>query len=195
MKLLLLIPVFFITALATSMPSQAESSPLTGAPASVSVSPASTPSTLTVTAALGVALTFLSLGALRSIVDGDLIKTVNLPAAGATAYTPSIDIGTGPHTDKIEGRIKIPATPDLADDKTITVTFQHSSDDGVSDAFVAIPELSTLVTTGAGGIGHIAAERAVRFPSNTEAYVRCKIDALAAAGDNTDIEAEFTILL
>ncbi len=41
--------------------------------------------------------------------DGALIKSANLPAAGASASTVAIEIGTGPHLRNIEVRTEIEA--------------------------------------------------------------------------------------
>lgn len=129
----------------------------------------------------------------RKQVDAELTKVVNLPAAGATAYTPSIKVGgTGdPILDHVELKAILPATPDLADDKTVTVTVQDSDDDVT---FAAVEELATLVVTGAGGTGAAAAERAVRLPSTTKPYLRLAAAVQAAGGDNTAIELTLQLL-
>lgn len=128
---------------------------------------------------------------LRNLQDAQLIKTIALPAAAATANSASLDIGTGPHACCIELRINIPALPALVDAKTITVKLQDSAD---NITFADIEELASLVITGAGGVGAAAVEREVRLPSSTNRYVRLTVIALAAAGDNTAVSASLTVL-
>lgn len=133
----------------------------------------------------------LLLGSIRTIRDADLIKSVALPAAGATAVTPSIRLDTGPHVERFEGLLSIPATPALVDAKTVTVTMQHSDDDVT---FTAIPELATLVVTGAGGAGAAASERSFRFPGDVKKFVRASAAVQAAGGDNTAVLLSFSLL-
>lgn len=143
----------------------------------------------------GGAALFVFLGSMRQIVDESLRKLVNLPAAGESAVTPSIALGTGPHTDKVEGRIKLPAIPGLEDGKDLTIIIEHSDDDGVDDAFATVDAIAAQVLTGADAEGAAALEVAFRFPSGTKTYVRAKATLEAAGGDITDIELEFTLLL
>lgn len=129
----------------------------------------------------------------RSFKDANLKAVVNLPAAGATAYTPSLDFGSAgdPVLEEVEVEIAIPATPDLADDKTITCTLQDSADDS---SFGDIEEFAAVVITGAGGVGAAASSTKLRLPRTTKRYVRLKTVVLAAGGDNTAIEAVVQLL-
>lgn len=128
---------------------------------------------------------------MRTIKDANLRKLLNLPAAAGTAYTPSIKLGTGPHTEILEGLIKLPATPSLVDAKTVTLTLQDSADD---ITFNDVVPVAPLVVTGDGGDGAAAAESNFRFPPTIRMFVRLKVEVLAAGGDNTDIQAEFAVL-
>ncbi len=122
---------------------------------------------------------------IRRLADANLTKTKALPAAAATNYTDFIDLGStvlGPMADEIEVLVQIEGTPDLVDDKTITLTLQDSAD-GVSGA--AIASLATLVQTGAGGAGAAANERRYKFPPATRRYVRLGATVLTGGGDNT----------
>lgn len=118
--------------------------------------------------------------------DGLLTVTKALPAAAATAYTDSFDIGhatLGAVGDIIEIEASLPALPSLADTKTCTVTFQDSAD---NSTFAAITGLSTFVVTGvATGQGSAAATRQVRLPSGTRRYVRASAAVESSGGDNT----------
>jgi hypothetical protein len=130
----------------------------------------------------------------RKIIDVALLLSLVMPAAGANASSTSLRVGSGPHLEIFEGRIQIPATPSLVDAKTITLTVQHSDDDGANDAYADIPEIAPLIVTGAGGVGAAAGERDFRFPSSTKNYVRLHAAVLAAGGDNTAITATFVPL-
>lgn len=156
-------------------------------PAAISA-PASAQLTVTWSLALG---GLLFLGAVRSIQDGALIQAVALPAAGASAVTGGIDLGTGPHVGLIEGRLSLPATPALVDTKTISVTIEDSAD---NITFAAVPELSALVITGAGGVGAAAALRDFRFPGGVRRYVRASAAVQAAGGSNVAVALSFSIL-
>lgn len=128
---------------------------------------------------------------LRNIIAADAQKTKALPAAAATAYTDSINVGTGPHVANLEVRLALPALPSLVDAKTVTVTLQDSAD---NSTFADIEELATFVVTGAGGVGCAAATREVRLPSSAEKYIRAKIVVLTAGGDNTAKSLTLTVL-
>ena len=128
---------------------------------------------------------------LRTTVEQAALKTKALPAAAATAYTDSIEVGTGIHVKEFEVRLELPALPALVDAKTVTVTLQDSAD---NTTFADIEELATLVVTGAGGVGCTAATREVRLPSSTEKYIRAKIAVLTAGGDNTAKSLTLSVL-
>jgi hypothetical protein len=126
----------------------------------------------------------------RNITDALLTATVALPAAGAAASTPAIDLVTGGGVEACEVEISHPALANLANTISATLTIQHS--DEAAANFVAIPGLATLVTTG-GASGADAASRQVRFPSDCKRYVRLNAAVAANGGDNTD--ANVTIAL
>lgn len=120
---------------------------------------------------------------MHSLKDVQLIKTVALPAAGASAQTDSLDLLQGSDQEAhFEVELSLPALPSLADDKSVTVTLKDSEDDASFDAIAA---LAALVVTGAGGSGSAAASRKVRLPSDTRRYLRADVAVEAAGGDNT----------
>lgn len=109
------------------------------------------------------------------------------PAAGATANSDAIDLGSktpGPLTDKIQARIYSGAAPTLADTRSLTVSLQDSAD-GVT--FAAVPSVATMVQTGAGGAGAAAVERTIYLPPNIRRYVRVSSTASASTGDQTGV--------
>jgi hypothetical protein len=123
----------------------------------------------------------------RRLQDASFVKTKALPAAAAANATDSIDLGStslGPVADFLEVEISIPATPDLVDDKTITLTLKDSADD--SD-FSAIPAIATLVQTGASSAGAAAASRRFKLPPSCRRYLRLEAAVLTAGGDNTAV--------
>ena len=115
--------------------------------------------------------------------DANLIKTLALPAAGATAHTDILDLMQGPYQEPhFEVECSFPALPSLADGKNASAQLEDS-EDGVN--FAAIAALEPLVVTGAGGNGSALAIRKVRIPSDTRRYLRAAVSVDAEGGDNT----------
>jgi hypothetical protein len=113
------------------------------------------------------------------------IKTVALPAAGATASTAPLDFGTalpGPQGKGFELVVEVPALPSLANTKSATVTIQDSAN---GTDYAAIPGVGTLVQTGAGGTGAAAASLRIHLPPVIRRYVRASIAVEADGGNNT----------
>lgn len=121
----------------------------------------------------------------RNLRDLDFEVSKALPAAAATAYTDSIDLGQSKiqSLEAIEFEISIPATPNLVDAKTITIAVQDSADDST---FAAVdPAISTVITGVATSQGGPAKTVRFRLPSQTRQYVRLATTVLNAGGDNT----------
>jgi len=129
----------------------------------------------------------------RKIKDFNLTVTTALPAAAANADSDSIDMGSAGSAalESIELEISIPATPDLTDDDTITLTVQDSADDST---FATVTELEPLVVTGAGGAGAAAASIKYRLPSSTRRYINVNAAVLTGGGDNTDVSYTWRLL-
>ncbi len=125
--------------------------------------------------------------------DASLTVATALPAAGATAHSNAIDLHEkyGYALEDIEYLLSIPATPNLADTKNITITVEDSAD-GVN--FAAVPALATFVVTGAGGVGAAAASRRFRLPSDARRYLRVSAVVDAAGGGNTAVSFTLTPL-
>jgi len=132
-------------------------------------------------------------GATRTIRDDDLSVTTALPAAAANADSASLDLGAFSIAalENTELEISIPATPDLTDDDTITLTVQDSADDST---FATVTELEPLVVTGAGGAGAAAASIKYRLPSSTRRYINVNAAVLTGGGDNTDVSYTWRLL-
>lgn len=111
------------------------------------------------------------------------IKTVALPAAGASAATASLDFGTAlPGPQKITLALELPALPSLVDDKTVTLEVEDSADNAT---FAPIPGTGNMSVVGAGGAGAAAKTFRLNLPPVFRRYVRAKATVLAAGGDNT----------
>lgn len=118
----------------------------------------------------------------RNITDADLIKTVAVPAATATAATASIDLGMTepfPLVEQVDVLVSLPAQATLADGKTITVTLQDSADDS---SFAAIAGVATLVQTGGGGVGAVATSMRVKLPPAVRRYIKASASTVASSG-------------
>lgn len=119
------------------------------------------------------------------IRDTNLLKTKALPAAAATNYSDSIDLGDqapGLQHEAKQIEVAIPALPSLADDKTYTATLQDSADDST---FADVAPLAPIVLTGAGGAGAAAKTQLFPLPKDLRRYVRVKSVVQSAGGDNT----------
>jgi len=131
----------------------------------------------------------------RGLKSEDTTKFKALPAAAATNYSDSIDLGTDPATHGVllEGKLEIylPATPSLVDAKTVTLTLQDSADDST---FTDVTGIATVVATGASSAGAAAITREVPIPSTLRRYVRLKQAVLTAGGDNTAISTRLAFL-
>lgn len=126
----------------------------------------------------------------RILKDAELFKSKSLPAAGASASTASIQVGPGV-PESLQVKFAVEAVPSLADTKKCTTTLEHSDDDAT---FVAIPELATIVQTGAGGAGAAADSRTVYLPPSVKKFIRATSAVEAAGGDNTAKKVSLEIL-
>lgn len=130
----------------------------------------------------------------RNIQDALLTAVKALPAAGAAASSASIDLGqvlAESINEKIDVLLTVPAVPALVDAKTITYVFEDSADNA---AFAAIPELASVVSLGAGGLGAAAVSRRVKLPPSTRRYLRVTATVLAAGGDSTAVSLTLKVL-
>jgi hypothetical protein len=114
--------------------------------------------------------------------DKDVYISKSLPAANATAYTDSLYVGHGRLHD-FELELGHEALPVLADAKAATLKLQDSAD---NVNFTDVGVLSSLVTTGAGGVGAGANAVRLSLPSTVRAYVRASANIPTSGGNNTD---------
>lgn len=128
------------------------------------------------------------------IRDTHLKVTKALPAAAATNYSDSIDLGDQApglkHQNK-QMEVAIPATPSLVDAKTVTITIQDSADDS---SFADVAPLASVVVTGASSAGAAAKTQLFPLPKDLRRYVRVKQVVLTGGGDNTAKSVDFSIV-
>ncbi len=117
-------------------------------------------------------------------------KSVALPASSAAATTAAIDLeGGGAH---IAGKgwlvVRIPATPALADTKTITVSLTDCATLGGS--YTAITGYGAMVVTGATATpGGAATEFKLAIHPHVKRFVKATFTIPATSGDNTAVAA------
>jgi hypothetical protein len=113
-------------------------------------------------------------------------KSIGLPAAGATANTASLDLGSAPGpVPSLQVEILVALLTALVATKKITLTLQHSSDDAASDPFADVPGTGAMVVTGITGNGAPAALFRLFLPKDVKRYIRATATVEAAGGDNT----------
>jgi len=124
-----------------------------------------------------------------NVKDKNFIQTKALPAAGASAATDGFDLGAlssaGAFLPEVEFEVQLPATPNLVDNKSITIDVETDSVSNFASPTKVIGEL--IKVTGSGGNGGAAATKRFRLPTDTERYVRVKATVDAAGGDNTAV--------
>jgi hypothetical protein len=131
---------------------------------------------------------------IRKRKDASFLTSLPLPAAGAAADSGSIDLeatAPGVTAESIEVEIAHPALASLADDKDLTIHLEDSADDS---SFADISELSSIVSTGAGGGGAAAKTVTLKLPSDVKRYIRINAAVEAAGGDNTGSAATLNLL-
>ena len=127
--------------------------------------------------------------------DAALTVTKACPAAYANHNTATIDLKSttaGAFADSVEVEIVIPALPSLENGKTLTVKLQDSADDST---YADIPELASLVVTGAAGNkGGAADTRVIRLPSSAKRYLQANLAVEGSGGTNTDKSVTVSLL-
>ena len=130
----------------------------------------------------------------RAFKDATLVKSSVLPAAAANNSTASIDLQqatVGVNLDEIDVEIAVAATPDLVNDKTLTLTIQDSAD---NSSFDTVTGLTTLVLTGAGGAGAAAGVRRVKLPTGARRYLRANAAVESGGGSNIAVSYSISLL-
>jgi hypothetical protein len=128
----------------------------------------------------------------KGLTDLNLTVTKALPAANASNDSDSLDLGTttGGRIPRVELDVSLPATPDLVDTKTITLTLQDSAD---NSSFTAIADIPAIVVTGADSTGP-AISRRFKLPIGVRKYVRLHQAVENGGGDNTAIKSTLALV-
>jgi hypothetical protein len=122
---------------------------------------------------------------MHSLKDAQLIRSKTLPGAGGSASTNSIDLlAVRQEECHFEVEVTLPALPNLAADKSVTITLEDSAD---TLSFAAIPGLAPLKLTGAVGGGGSAASQRLRLPSVARRFLRATATVEASGGNNTAV--------
>jgi hypothetical protein len=124
--------------------------------------------------------------------DAALEKAASLPAAGETAYTDPIDLGTACGLIELaDVELHVDATAAAAG-KRIILTPEHSAD-GVT--FEAAPLPGMTVTGGAtGGTLEYTAIQFGPEPVGVRRYLRLAVEVEAEAGDVTESKAWIAVV-
>ncbi len=120
----------------------------------------------------------------RNLKDASKIVTKACPAANANHNSDGLDLEQtlGGELEAIAFEIEIPALPNLADTKTLTVKVQDSAD---NSTFADLdPAISTSVV-GVSTNGSAAKTVRFRLPPNARRYVSLNLAVAASGGDNT----------
>ncbi len=120
----------------------------------------------------------------RNNRDAAKVGTLAVPAAGANASGAAVDLEqvNGGILENVDFEIAIPALPNLADAKVLTVTVQDSAD-GATWANLDPSQVTTV--TGVSTNGSAAKGVRFRIPPQARRYIGVNLAVAAAGGDST----------
>ena len=120
----------------------------------------------------------------RNIRDAAKVATLAVPAAAANISGAAIDLETvnGGIMENVQFEIAIPALPNLADAKALTVTVMDSAD---GTTFAALDPSQVTTVTGASSTGSAAKTTRFRLPPQARRYVGVNLAVAASGGDST----------
>ena len=132
----------------------------------------------------------MSNNAKPGVMDATLIETKAWPAAGATAYSDSIDLKhvsstlglTGVPNPRVEFKIELPALANLVATKYAKATMQHSADDS---SFTDVETGHYWSQTAGTANGVSAVEGYWKPGADTKRYIRLKLEVEDSGGNNT----------
>lgn len=132
-----------------------------------------------------------------NVQDANMTKTKALPAAGASASSDGIDLGSltsmGSRTELMEFEVSIPDTPDLVEAKTVIIDIETDDDSAFGSVTKLIDNIITVTGAGAAA-GGAAASKRFKVPTDCERYIRATSTVLAAGGDNTGVDVTLKAL-
>ena len=132
---------------------------------------------------------------MKSLKDALFMVLAYLPAANASSYTDSLDLGStqgdpGPSLADVE--VIVPALPNHVDPtKEITLDLHDSADDL---AFAETAPLIRCKVPGVAGTGSLETRFVFRLPPGVQRYIAMKQSVPAGDGDNTAGQVQFNLL-
>ena len=131
----------------------------------------------------------------RGTRDINLEIYVALPADGASATSPSLDLGTtaAGAAPRVSLQFYTPAMPTLASGKNITFVVQDSADNAT---FANVTGIASYAVTGpaSGGAPVTTQSPNAKLPSTLRRYIRFVATADAGAGGVTAVTARLSVL-
>lgn len=125
-----------------------------------------------------------------------LTKTVALPNAAATTTTAALYLegGGGAHlAGKAYIGIEVPATPTLANTKTITVAITECATLGGS--YTPAVGYGNMVITGPASGGGVATKYKLAIHPGTLPYIKATFTGVASGGDTSGVTATFAVVI
>lgn len=127
--------------------------------------------------------------------DANFYATKAFPAAAATNYSDSFDLGAisgGIDSRLFVVEIAIPAMPANVDNtKTATLTLQDSAD---NSSFANVAPLHQCQIVGVASTGSAAVTYIIRVPPSIRRYVRFAQAVPSGGGDNTGVSVAYSLL-
>ena len=127
--------------------------------------------------------------------DANFYVTKAFPAAAATNYSDSFDLGAingGVDSRLFAVEMAIPAMPANTDNtKTSTLTLQESED---NSSFTSVAPLHQAQIVGVASTGSAAVTYIIRVPPGIKRYIRFAQDVPSGGGDNTGVSVAYSLL-
>lgn len=111
------------------------------------------------------------------------IKSVALPAAGASASTGAINVGTSDLGDRLIFGVELEALPNLANTKKASAILEHADTEGGS--YSTLETVGNMSVTGPSSGGSAAKIWELYLPPVHKAWVRATFSVEGSGGDNT----------
>ncbi len=124
--------------------------------------------------------------------DANLKVTTALPAAGASNNSAAIDLKTAQagNIPFVGLEVYVPATPNLANTKLVTLTVQESDD---NSSWAAAKSVAAVVVTGPASGGGVETRQAFNLPLTLKRYIRLNQAVEASGGDSTAVSTELAL--
>jgi hypothetical protein len=117
------------------------------------------------------------------MLERQTIKSVALPAAGASASTAAIHFGTSDLGSACKIKLSLEALPSLVNTKKATVTLTECDTEGGS--YTTLETVGNMAVTGPSSGGSAAKEWELYLPPVHKAYIKAAVAVESAGGDNT----------